>query len=59
MMNENEHNWCAAAADRGGGFVSMFAHAAMKADDDNFEILQPALKKLMEKYPNYSRGERR
>jgi len=45
--------WLTNAKKRGGGFVSAFADAVLRADLDNLRILVPALTKLREKYPNY------
>lgn len=38
---------------RGGGFVKTVAQAAMRADDDNYAILRPALLAFKAKYPKY------
>lgn len=52
-MNENEKKWCRCAKDIGGGFVSAFADACLRADLMNFAILRPGLEQMMHKYPHY------
>ena len=44
---------CSAAMQYGGGFVKTVAQAAMRADDDNYAILRPALLAFKAKYPVY------
>jgi hypothetical protein len=46
--------WLVNAAAGGGGFVSSFAVAALRADHENYPIIRPALIKLREKYPAYN-----
>jgi hypothetical protein len=50
-------NWLMHAAERGGGFVRSFAETVMRADDDNYRLLRPALIALKEKYPRYNNDE--
>ena len=49
--------WCRNACNghpyEPGGFVLAIANATLRADDDNFRILQPALLQIIEKYPIY------
>jgi hypothetical protein len=46
-------DWCSGALRYGGGFVQTFARLWRTADDDNQEILRPALMQLMAKYSKY------
>lgn len=34
-----------------GSFMDAFCHACLAADVENYELLRPALKKIMLKYP--------
>jgi len=52
--NPKEHFWAVEAANRGGGFISKFATAALVADDKNYDIIRAALLTLMAKYPDFS-----
>lgn len=38
-------------ASKSGSFVTAFCQAAIAADGENYELLRPVLKKLIEKYP--------
>lgn len=38
-------------APRPGRFLELFLHCCLRADDQNYEILRPALQYFMEKYP--------
>jgi hypothetical protein len=49
--------WLVNAAAGGGGFVSSFAIAALRADDENYPIIRPALIVLRKKYPVYEQSE--
>jgi hypothetical protein len=37
-----------------GGFLQDLAIAALHADEENYQILRPALEQLQKKYPIYS-----
>lgn len=39
------------AAQKVGSFLEYFLHACQTADSENYELLRPALKIIMEKYP--------
>lgn len=39
------------AAQKAGSFLEYFLHACQAADSENYELLRPALKIIMEKYP--------
>jgi hypothetical protein len=39
------------SAPRTGDFLHYFLHACGRADSENFELLLPALRRIMEKYP--------
>jgi len=52
-MTQKLRLWLDNASRRGGSFVSTFAKACFCADEDNFEILLPALLVISEKYPVY------
>jgi hypothetical protein len=54
--DSNIHYWCVEAAGRGGDFVKSIAHAALRADVGNYEILRPALLQFLTKYPAYLKG---
>jgi hypothetical protein len=56
-MDNFERKWLNNAMCYGGDFVRCFAKACLFADDQNFELLHPALDKLMTKYPKYSTME--
>jgi hypothetical protein len=43
--------WIGPLAQRPGNFLSTFLEACLRADDENYEILRPALLILMDKYP--------
>lgn len=45
--------WLSNAHNRGGGFVSVFAKAVLRADSENYSILRPALLVLRAKYASY------
>lgn len=53
-MTQDERRWCQVAMTYGGSFLRAFAHACMRADEENEIILAPALKALIEKYPKYA-----
>jgi len=55
-MNDKERTWLNNASRWGGNFVKTFADACFAADDQNFELLRPALAALMAKYRNYSKS---
>jgi hypothetical protein len=38
---------------RAGGFLRSVAFTALRADEENYSILRPALLKIREKYPKY------
>lgn len=40
-----------AHAPKVGSFLDHFLHACLRADSENYPLLRPALKKIMEKYP--------
>jgi hypothetical protein len=52
-MTPEIRNWASNAIAHGGSFVKSFAEAVLRADPDNFEILEQATRTLMEKYPKY------
>lgn len=52
----DEHYWAIEAVNRSGHFLHDIAAAALRADADNYEIIRPAIQKLMKKYPKYSEG---
>lgn len=41
----------APTAPKSGSFLEAFLHACVAADSQNYELLRPALKIIMEKYP--------
>ena len=55
-LNKNVYYWCIEVSERGGDFLKSIAHAALRADPSNYEILRPALLKFVEKYPDYLKG---
>jgi hypothetical protein len=46
--------WASNAAMHGGSFLRTFADALLRADPENFAIIEPAATALMEKYQKYS-----
>ena len=61
MIAQSDHpymfEWLVKAEKDAGGFLSQFAHAALCADDENYQILRPALSQLREKYKQYELSE--
>jgi hypothetical protein len=55
MDHPNVVEWIINAGDRGGGFVSTLAKAAMRADAVNYPLLRPSLLLFVDKYPEYNR----
>jgi hypothetical protein len=49
--------WLVKARERGGGFVSSFANAALVADRENYPMIRPAVQWLIQKYPEYKPSE--
>ncbi len=49
--------WLLTASNRGGGFVSSFARAALCADGENYPLIRPLLLTIRDKYPEYKPGE--
>lgn len=45
--------WLTNAHQRGGGFVSSLASAALRADDENYPIIRPLILQFRAKYPEY------
>jgi len=45
--------WLANAVQRGGGFISSLARAALVADEDNYPILRDVLLVMRAKYSQY------
>jgi len=45
--------WLANAHQRGGGFVSSLAAAALRADPENYLLIRPLVLQMREKYPEY------
>lgn len=45
--------WLANAAQRGGGFVSSLANAALRADPENYALIRPLILQMREKYSQY------
>jgi hypothetical protein len=41
-----------------GSFLKSLAETAMRADEENYPILRPALLAMKEKYPEYARPTR-
>jgi len=60
MIAQSDHpymfEWIVNAV-TGGGFIAQFASAALCADDENYQILRPALSLLREKYKQYEPSE--
>jgi len=56
-MTDEQRQWCATARQYGGSFVSAFAKAMLCADEENEQLLMPALTVFMEKYPRYLKRE--
>jgi hypothetical protein len=54
MLTQEQRKWCRTAYVNAGSFVSTFAVACLKADDENAELLKDSLNKMIEKYPQYS-----
>lgn len=52
-LTNEERVWLRNASVRGGGFVSHFAEAVIRADDENLRIIYPAFSALVEKYTEY------
>lgn len=51
-MNNDERDWIFAKdKENPGSFLRAMLTAAMAADPQNYVILQPVIRKLMEKYP--------
>lgn len=46
--------WVRNASERGGSFIKYLALAALYADANNYPLLHPVIKQMMEKYPQYS-----
>lgn len=59
ILTNEERAWLDNAATRGGGFVSTFAKAVIRADDENLRIIYSAFQRLMEKYSEYKNGGKR
>jgi len=61
MIAQSDHpymfEWIVNAETGGGGFLSQFARAALLADDENYQILRPALSLLRGKYKQYEPSE--
>lgn len=49
--------WLANAEQRGGGFVSRIAGAALRADDGNYPLIRPLMVQLRAKYTEYEPTE--
>jgi hypothetical protein len=49
--------WLSNAHQRGGGFVSSLAGAALRADHENYSIIRPLVLQMREKYPAYEPSE--
>lgn len=45
--------WLANAKQRGGGFISSLATAALVADHANYPIIRPVILQMRGKYPAY------
>jgi hypothetical protein len=52
-MTNDEARWLQTALAYGGSFIRTFAEACLRTDQDNEQILRPALRALMKKYPDY------
>jgi len=49
--------WLANAYQRGGGFISSLASAALRADPENYALMRPLVLRMREKYPIYEPSE--
>ena len=61
-MSANEDlfwNWLENARTRGGGFVSAFAQAILRADPENYRTLRSTLAMFVLKYPEYGTPDER
>ncbi len=45
--------WLSNAVHRGGGFISSLAHAALRADPENYPIIRPVILVMRAKYTEY------
>jgi len=52
-------NWLQNARRRGGGFVSAFGEAVVRADLENYRTLRPLLATFVLKYPEYGTPDER
>ena len=56
IYRDDSAQWISNAMAFGGSFVKAFAEAIARADFDNLRILEPALRELRTKYPDYDRN---
>jgi hypothetical protein len=49
--------WIVNASQKGGGFLSKLAAAALSADFENYPILRPVIVVMRAKYPEYEASD--